>query len=150
MDPTVIIWSSSRRFYWSSAQHWPSGSADAAGSPGPPSSATSSTTQLGRCTTPTCSSWRSCAGAATRSKTSTAAPTTTPLTHPDVVHHYRQARRGHDASVDRPVDTERQRRALTSYRLLPGALDRATDRTTHTENSNHPASDTRPTEERSR
>jgi hypothetical protein len=70
--------------------------------------------------------------------------------HPEVVHHYRQARRVHDASAERSVDTERQRRALTSYRLLPGALDRATDRTTHTENSNHPASDTRPTEERSR
>jgi len=80
--------------------------------------------------------------------------------HPDVVHHYRQARHVHDASADRSVDTERQRRALTSYRLLIEALlsparsgrstDRATNRATHTEISDHPASDTRPNQERSR
>lgn len=80
--------------------------------------------------------------------------------HPDVVHHYRQARHVHDAATDRSVDTERQRRALTSYRLLTEALlgrarngrstDRTTNRTTHTENNDHPASDTRPNQERSR
>jgi hypothetical protein len=79
--------------------------------------------------------------------------------HPEVVHHYRQARRVHDASAERSVDTERQRRALTSYRLLVEALlgharsgrstDGATNRARHTENSDQPASDTRPTEERS-
>lgn len=40
--------------------------------------------------------------------------------HPDVVHHYREARAVRDA--DGPVDTERQRSAVTSYRALVDAL----------------------------
>lgn len=40
--------------------------------------------------------------------------------HPDVVHHYRQARRVRDAGGR--VDTEDQRHALTSYRSLVQAL----------------------------
>jgi hypothetical protein len=80
--------------------------------------------------------------------------------HPDVVHHYREARRVQEASTDHSVDTERQRRALTSYRLLVEALlgrtrrgrsaDRATNRAADTEINDYPASETRATEERSR
>lgn len=80
--------------------------------------------------------------------------------HPDVVHHYREARRVQEASTDHSVDTERQRRALTSYRLLIEALlgrtrrgrsaDRANNRAGHTEINDKPASDTPATEERSR
>lgn len=44
------------------------------------------------------------------------------VAHPDVVHHYREARRVHDAAADGPVDTEKQRHALTSYRSLVEAL----------------------------
>lgn len=47
------------------------------------------------------------------------------VAHPDVVHHYREARAVHDASAadaDGAVDTERQRHALTSYRSLVHAL----------------------------
>jgi hypothetical protein len=44
--------------------------------------------------------------------------------HPDVVHHYREARAVRDASVNgtEETDTERQRRAVTSYRALVVAL----------------------------
>jgi hypothetical protein len=44
--------------------------------------------------------------------------------HPDVVHHYREARAVRDASDngDEGIDTERQRRAVTSYRSLVEAL----------------------------
>jgi hypothetical protein len=42
--------------------------------------------------------------------------------HADVVHHYREARTVYDASSAGSVDTERQRRALTSYRALVDAL----------------------------
>ena len=38
--------------------------------------------------------------------------------HPDVVHHYREARTIRDASPGGAVNTEQQRRALTSYRSL--------------------------------
>jgi hypothetical protein len=38
--------------------------------------------------------------------------------HPNVVRHYRDARSVREASTDGTVDTERQRRALTSYRSL--------------------------------
>ncbi|MGE0297690.1 hypothetical protein [Pseudonocardia sp.] len=44
------------------------------------------------------------------------------VAHPEVVHHYREARAVHDASGDGGVDTERQRHALTSYRSLVDAL----------------------------
>lgn len=44
------------------------------------------------------------------------------VAHPDVVHHYREARRVHDAASQGPVDTEKQRHALTSYRSLVHAL----------------------------
>ncbi|MGE3285591.1 MAG: hypothetical protein AB7J32_05740 [Pseudonocardia sp.] len=53
------------------------------------------------------------------------------VAHPEVVHHYREARAVHDASQDGSgVDTERQRHALTSYRSLVDALlggDRGSD-----------------------
>ncbi|MGH3614049.1 MAG: hypothetical protein ACRDRK_15945 [Pseudonocardia sp.] len=42
--------------------------------------------------------------------------------HPEVVHHYREARTVHDSSADGTEDTERQRRAVTSYRHLVEAL----------------------------
>jgi hypothetical protein len=44
--------------------------------------------------------------------------------HPDIVHHYRDARAVHDASDNgtEEIDTERQRRAVTSYRSLVEAL----------------------------
>jgi len=42
------------------------------------------------------------------------------VAHPDVVHHYREARSVHDA--DGTVDTEQQRHAVTSYRSLVKAL----------------------------
>jgi hypothetical protein len=44
--------------------------------------------------------------------------------HPDVVHHYRDARAVRDASENGTdeIDTERQRRAVTSYRSLVEAL----------------------------
>lgn len=45
--------------------------------------------------------------------------------HPDVVRHYREARAVRDASSDGAVDTEQQRRALTSYRSLIEALLRS-------------------------
>jgi hypothetical protein len=44
------------------------------------------------------------------------------VAHPEVVHHYREARAVHDAAGDGGVDTERQRHALTSYRSLVDAL----------------------------
>ncbi|MGQ0572618.1 MAG: hypothetical protein ACT4RN_00260 [Pseudonocardia sp.] len=51
------------------------------------------------------------------------------VAHPDVVHHYREARTVHDASADGgPVDTEKQRHALTSYRSLVEALLGGADR----------------------
>lgn len=42
--------------------------------------------------------------------------------HPNVVHHYREARKVHDASRNGTEDTEQQRHALTSYRSLVEAL----------------------------
>ena len=42
--------------------------------------------------------------------------------HPQVVQHYREARRVRDAAPGDGVDTERQRHALTSYRSLVQAL----------------------------
>lgn len=42
--------------------------------------------------------------------------------HPEVVLHYRAARSVHDGSITGPVDTERQRLAVTSYRSLVHAL----------------------------
>lgn len=65
--------------------------------------------------------------------------------HPAVVHHYREARSVRDASTGGPVDTERQRRAVTSYRSLVEALLGHTGRDT-----DYPGGDARPTEERTR
>ena len=126
---------------------------------GRPSSATSSTTLPGHCTTPTLVvDIMRLRGYPVDDFDRRADDIS--VDHPDVVHHYRQARHVHDASADRSVDTERQRRALTSYRLLTEALlgrarnGRSTDRTTQPHdphrNSDHPASDTRPNQERSR
>lgn len=42
--------------------------------------------------------------------------------HPDVVHHYREARSVRDATEDGTADTEQQRHAVTSYRALVEAL----------------------------
>jgi len=42
--------------------------------------------------------------------------------HPQVVRHYREARAVRDATADGTVDTEQQRRAVTSYRSLVEAL----------------------------
>lgn len=44
------------------------------------------------------------------------------VAHPEVVQHYREARSVRDATDDGSVDTEKQRRALTSYRSLVEAL----------------------------
>lgn len=58
--------------------------------------------------------------------------------HPDVVHRYRQAHSVRDASADGSVNTEQQRHAITSYRLLIEALlgdtgaDRSKSRATTT------------------
>jgi len=85
------------------------------------------------------------------------------VAHPDVVHHYREARRVHDAAAEGPVDTEKQRHALTSYRSLVDAL-LGDDRHTHADRSDEPgagrsvngqgsaarAEHVRPTEEQTR
>jgi len=76
--------------------------------------------------------------------------------HPDVVHHYREARSVRDASADGSVDTERQRRAVTSYRSLVEALLGRPDqerahRTPHDDDVNRPVDEAaRPTDERTR
>ena len=76
--------------------------------------------------------------------------------HPDVVHHYREARGVRDASAGGSVDTDRQRRAVTSYRSLVEALlgpareERPAGGTTNVEDANHRVDDDRPTEERTR
>lgn len=59
------------------------------------------------------------------------------VAHPDVVHHYREARSVHDASTDGQVDTERQRGALTSYRSLVGALLGTGDGNRHGDHGDH-------------
>ena len=76
--------------------------------------------------------------------------------HPDVVHHYREARRVRDASVGGSVDTDQQRHALTSYRSLVEALlgpareERPAGGTTDVEDANHRVDEAPPTEERTR
>lgn len=57
--------------------------------------------------------------------------------HPDVVHHYREARKVHDSSADGTEDTERQRRAVTSYRHLVEALLGHERHSDHADSSNH-------------
>ncbi|MGH3567724.1 MAG: hypothetical protein ACRDRH_17175 [Pseudonocardia sp.] len=60
--------------------------------------------------------------------------------HPDVVHHYREARTVHDSSVDGTEDTERQRHAVTSYRHLVEALlghERHADPTDRSDRADH-------------
>jgi hypothetical protein len=74
--------------------------------------------------------------------------------HPDVVRHYREARTVRDASSGGAVDTEQQRRALTSYRSMIEALLRsrttrpAKGSGTNGTNSDHRADRNRPSEER--
>jgi hypothetical protein len=75
--------------------------------------------------------------------------------HPDVVRHYREARSVRDDSAGGSVDTERQRRALTSYRSLIEALlgrDRAEHsnaHSAHVEDADRRAGDTTTTQRRS-
>jgi len=79
--------------------------------------------------------------------------------HPDVVRHYREARTVRDASPGGAVNTEQQRRALTSYRSLIEALLRSrTTRpgegpvtnapVTNGRDTDHRAGTNRPSEER--
>lgn len=74
--------------------------------------------------------------------------------HPDVVRHYREARTVRDASSGGAVDTEQQRRALTSYRsLIEALLGSRTTRSakgsgTNGTNSDHRADRNRPSQER--
>lgn len=80
--------------------------------------------------------------------------------HPDIVHHYREARAVRDASAGSAVDTERQRHALTSYRALVEALvgsQQPVDASAQHPESQHPESHhrraddaQRPSEERTR
>ena len=72
-------------------------------------------------TAPTCWSPRSCAPAATRSTTSTAAPTTSPSTTRGSCS-TTATRATRVATDEGEVDTERQRKAVTSYRSLIDAL----------------------------
>ena len=76
--------------------------------------------------------------------------------HPDVVHHYREARGVRDASAGGSVDTDQQRHAVTSYRSLVEALlgpareERPAGRTPNAGDANHRVDDAPPTEERTR
>ena len=67
--------------------------------------------------------------------------------HPQVVQHYREARRVRDAGPGDDVDTERQRHALTSYRSLVQALLGPDRDGTH---GDHDRSTSRRTEEQTR
>ena len=75
--------------------------------------------------------------------------------HPDVVRHYREARSVRDDSAGGSVDTELQRRALTSYRSLIEALlgrdraERPNSHTAHREDADRRTSDTTTTQRRS-
>jgi hypothetical protein len=76
--------------------------------------------------------------------------------HPDVVRHYREAHTVRDASAGGSVDTEQQRRALTSYHSLVDALlgstppQRSEDPPTNGKDTDHRGDGARPTEEHTR
>jgi hypothetical protein len=78
--------------------------------------------------------------------------------HPQVVHHYREARSVHDATREGRADTEQQRHAVTSYRSLVTALlghgdageHTRQDRTRDSRGDNGQDPDSRISEERTR
>jgi hypothetical protein len=67
------------------------------------------------------------------------------VSHPDVVQHYRDARAVRDSTDSGEVDTDQQRRAVTSYRALVDALIGAESRT---DADDRDATETRDTDQR--